>query len=175
MKIMIVSDNHGDRDILAKLVNEYTNKVDLMIHCGDSEMLVDDPIFEHMPSVLGNNDWGQPFLDKRIIEDGSERILLTHGHLYNVNFTMDKLATLARNHNATMIAFGHTHQLAATMKDNKLFINPGSISLPRGEFSYIGGTYAIVELQDAIIKVQFYNRALEPIDELKFTFERNMK
>ena len=35
MLYLIVSDSHGDRDILCKLVKNYTGKVDAMFHCGD--------------------------------------------------------------------------------------------------------------------------------------------
>ena len=42
MLYLIVSDSHGDRDILCKLVKNYTGKVDAMFHCGDSELKSDD-------------------------------------------------------------------------------------------------------------------------------------
>ena len=175
MKLLVVSDNHGDRDILVKLQQEYVDKMDLMIHCGDSELAVDDEIFDNMPSVLGNNDWGQPFPEKRLLEVASERVLVTHGHLYNVNFNLDELVMLARRRNASIIAYGHTHQLAVTMQNGRLYINPGSISLPRGEYSYLGGTYAIITTSKTQVDVQYYNRAMEPVEDLHFTFERNMK
>lgn len=38
MKYLIVSDNHGDRNILVEIVNRYVDRVDHMFHCGDSEL-----------------------------------------------------------------------------------------------------------------------------------------
>ena len=38
MKYLVVSDNHGDRQILVDLVNHFQEQVDLFIHCGDSEL-----------------------------------------------------------------------------------------------------------------------------------------
>ncbi len=37
MKIVVVSDNHGDREIIQKIVDHYEGKVDGIFHCGDSE------------------------------------------------------------------------------------------------------------------------------------------
>ena len=34
MKYLVVSDSHGDKAILQKLVTAYAGKVDLMLHCG---------------------------------------------------------------------------------------------------------------------------------------------
>ena len=36
MKYLIVSDNHGDRQILVDLLAGFSGKVDTFIHCGDS-------------------------------------------------------------------------------------------------------------------------------------------
>ena len=38
MKYLVVSDNHGDRNILVEIVNRYVGMVDQMFHCGDSEL-----------------------------------------------------------------------------------------------------------------------------------------
>ena len=43
MKYLIVSDNHGDRQILVDLLAEFSGKVDTFIHCGDSELQPSDP------------------------------------------------------------------------------------------------------------------------------------
>ena len=53
MLYLIVSDSHGDRDILCKLVKNYTGKVDAMFHCGDSELKSDDELFDKMIVVGG--------------------------------------------------------------------------------------------------------------------------
>ena len=38
-----------------------------------------------------------------------------------------------------------THQLGVEVINGKLLLNPGSISYPRGKYTAIGGTFAIVE------------------------------
>ena len=38
MKYLVISDNHGDRDVLVDVINRWRDGVDVMIHCGDSEL-----------------------------------------------------------------------------------------------------------------------------------------
>lgn len=172
MKILVVSDNHFDRDILVDLVDTYQGQVDLMLHCGDSEMDVHDPLFEQLPTVKGNNDFDRQFVNQRVVTQDQETILVTHGHLQNVNFTLENLLLLGKENQATMIFYGHTHQLAVEVVDHTLILNPGSISLPRGEYARIGGTFAIVESTPSAFKVQYYNRQKQAIPELNFKFSR---
>ena len=47
MKILVVSDNHGDRDCLVDLVNHYEGQVDALFHCGDSELEPTDELWQN--------------------------------------------------------------------------------------------------------------------------------
>lgn len=172
MKIIVVSDNHGDRQIIKEIIDKYQENVDLMVHCGDSEMMVDDPLFKQMPTVQGNMDYGQRFVTQRLFQLEGLNVLVTHGHLQNVNFTMNNLGLLAQAQHANLVTFGHTHRLGVTFQDHVLYVNPGSISLPRGEYAHLGGTYAQVEVSKQQFVVQYCNRSLKPVPELKFEFER---
>ena len=98
--------------------------------------------------------------------------MVTHGDHYSVSSTLTPLSLLAEAEAADVVGYGHTHQLAVTTADNHLLINPGSISQPRGEYAYIGGTFAIVEVTPAAWKVQYYNRDMQPIEELAFDWQR---
>ena len=57
MKYLVVSDNHGDRRILVDLFAYYKDQVDLMIHCGDSELSVNDELWQEAYVVTGNCDY----------------------------------------------------------------------------------------------------------------------
>lgn len=172
MKVLVVSDNHFDREILVKLAAQYKNQVDLLIHCGDSQLPASDSLFSEFITVQGNNDFDDQIPQTRLIDEQGERILVTHGHLQDVNYTMTKLKLLGQENHATIVLFGHTHKLGVKMDEHALFLNPGSISLPRGEFTAIGGTYAIIDITDKQLKIQFYNRQLAAIKELFFSFSR---
>ena len=42
MRILVVSDSHMYNDILEDITKKWKNKVDLLVHCGDSSLLPDD-------------------------------------------------------------------------------------------------------------------------------------
>ncbi|MCP9312627.1 metallophosphoesterase [Liquorilactobacillus satsumensis] len=173
IRFLVVSDSHGDREILEKLRAKYQGKVDGMFHCGDSELAPDDELFTDFQVVMGNCDYDPRFKELILTEYGSERVLLTHGHLYGVNNGMERLGFLAASKQATIVLFGHTHLLGAEYRKKCLFLNPGSISFPRGEYSSLGGTYAVLEVTPEAFKLQFYARTFKEIPELAFTFKRN--
>ena len=54
MRYLVVSDNHGDRDILVDLVDRYRSEVDIFFHCGDSELEASDPLWDTFQVVQGN-------------------------------------------------------------------------------------------------------------------------
>ena len=61
---------------------------------------------------------------------GKERCFLTHGHLYGVNFGLERLSEEARDRNCSMAFFGHTHKPCNKVVNGVHCINPGSISFP---------------------------------------------
>ncbi len=167
MKILVVSDNHGDRLIISKLVQKYGETVDGIFHCGDSEFEIDDPLVSKMHIVRGNMDFAA-FPEDDLTRLDHQTILLTHGHLHGVNNGLLNLALFAQTKAANIVLFGHTHQLGVTLNEGVLFVNPGSISQPRGQYASIGGTYAIIEAQNNQFVVQFYDRNLTAISDLHF-------
>lgn len=173
MKLVIVSDSHGDEQILQTLVDHYEGQVDALIHCGDSELSWADPLRQHFQIVQGNMDFDQEFSLMVTTTIASKKILVVHGHRYGVNFDLEQLDLLAQEQQADLVFYGHTHQLACEMNHNRLFLNPGSISQPRGRFVSLRGTYAVVEVEANQIKVQYYQRNLQPVPGLMFTFIKN--
>lgn len=57
IKILAVSDSHGNKDILNELALRYSNQVDHFVHCGDSELSSSDLIWGIMSTVMGNCDY----------------------------------------------------------------------------------------------------------------------
>lgn len=60
------------------------------------------------------------------------RVFASHGHRHCVNFSMDNLYAIAENLPADMIFYGHTHRGYQEETQGTLFLNPGSLCLPRG-------------------------------------------
>ncbi|MFC6201907.1 metallophosphoesterase family protein [Lactiplantibacillus nangangensis] len=170
MKCLVVSDSHGDRDILVKLLDAYQGKVDAFFHCGDSELQVDDAVFDKMYTVKGNMDFDDRLPEVVNATVKGVPVYMTHGHLVGVNFGLEHLMAAAQQQQAQLAFFGHTHQLGVERHNGLLLLNPGSISQPRGEFMRLGGTYAIVETNGQTVAVQYYNRQLQPVPALSFHF-----
>lgn len=172
MRYLVVSDNHGDQGILEKLLARYENDVTAVIHCGDSELDYDAPIVQQMTIVGGNMDFDGRFPATATLQFDNDRIFVAHGHRLSVNFGLGQLYQAALQNKANLIFYGHTHQLACTMEDGRLLLNPGSISQPRGEFAALHGTYALVQTSETAVIVDYYNRQLLRVPELHFEFQR---
>lgn len=170
---LVVSDNHGDRDILVSL--KQALQPDTIFHCGDSEMNADDPWFQDAYVVQGNMDFDSqlPLVQTPTV-DGC-RVLLTHGHYDEVHWDLTKLKLHADQENADLVFFGHTHELAAEEAGGHVFVNPGSISQPRGEYRQLGGTCAVITVTPAQWVVQYVTRDAQPVPDLHFTFPRDQK
>ncbi|KRN23056.1 metallophosphoesterase [Lacticaseibacillus camelliae] len=171
MKLVAVSDTHGDHQILEDILTQQP-EADAYLYAGDSEFAADDPIFNHYQAVRGNMDFDQGFPMTRTLDVAGLTIFLTHGHRFSVGFTLKLLIEAAAKAKAQVAIFGHTHQLGVEMHQGILVLNPGSISQPRGEFASLGGTYAVIEATDAQFTVTYYLRNGQPAPELTRRFGR---
>nr|WP_295972798.1 metallophosphoesterase [uncultured Bacillus sp.] len=167
MKVLIVSDSHGFTFELDKLVREHKNEVELFIHCGDSELIADHPALIKYVTVRGNCDNDERFPEDIVVTAGDRRILITHGHRYSVKSSLMKLSYKAREADVDIVCFGHSHQLGAEMIYGTLFINPGSIRLPRGRRER---TYVILDVLEDVCRLQVFDYDKGEISELEQIF-----
>nr|WP_305069045.1 metallophosphoesterase [Limosilactobacillus kribbianus] len=173
VKVLIISDNHREENILTQVGQRWIGQVDLMIHCGDSELAPTQPSMKQFDlAVAGNNDWGLDYPNDGLLTADGVRIFATHGHRYGVNSSLTRLMLKGEEERADIVCYGHTHQLAVTSEKGMLMINPGSISLPRGQFARLGGTFAVVDAQPTKFVVDYYDRQSQPVEQLHFEFKR---
>ena len=83
-------------------------------------------------AVRGNCDITLEYPLERVIEVMGKRIFITHGHMYNVKNEYNTIFYKAKEINADIVLFGHTHKSIISNYDNLSIMNPGSISLPYG-------------------------------------------
>jgi uncharacterized protein len=169
MKLLIVSDSHGSKAEVKELQEKYKDEVDALIHCGDSELAADDKVISEYYMVRGNCDMENNFPNQLVKEIKGKKIFITHGHLYNIKMSLMNLQYKAKENRADFVFFGHSHTLGAEMIDGILFLNPGSILLPRGRTER---TYALVESTDEKIQVRFLTHNHKVIESKEFTLER---
>jgi uncharacterized protein len=166
-KVLIVSDSHGLTQELTVLRARHVDEVDLMIHCGDSQLMPDDQAIAGYLTVMGNCDFGGGYPLETISEVAGRKFFITHGHRYSVKTTLLNLKYKAQEVNANIVCFGHSHLLGAEVIDGTLFLNPGSIRLPRERFEK---TYVILDLQDEEIKMSVYEASGRELSELAREF-----
>lgn len=168
--ILVMSDSHGDYPIVQAIKEEYIGKVDAIFHNGDSELPASDPVWDKVSVVRGNCDWDVDYPDNRVCEVNGATIVQTHGHLYGINFVWTKLDLWAQSEDADICLYGHLHRPAAWKNGKTVFINPGSVSQPRGEVNEC--LYALVTISDTKIAVAFYTRQHQLYPSLSKEFDR---
>ncbi|MFO8069965.1 MAG: YfcE family phosphodiesterase, partial [Alkalibacterium sp.] len=109
MKLVVVSDNHGNTYYMEEIYSIHQADTDEWIHCGDSELMEDHPLWHHYKTVLGNMDITDKYKVSRIERFGEFRYLLVHGHKHEVKRNYDQLAELAKSHDVKVVFYGHTH------------------------------------------------------------------
>ena len=140
MTIIVVSDTHGDFHSLSQALNAQP-QAELIIHCGDGneqyKYLKENVTDKQVVGVCGNCDWTSKLPGREIVEVCGKRIFVTHGHLYNAKFTTERMEYAAREENADILLFGHTHQATTDYHDGLYMMNPGSCCGYTASYGYI--------------------------------------
>ena len=127
VRIVLVSDNHGDRKGLQYLRETYAD-YDYFVHCGDSEMSIGE--LEGFICVRGNNDFplGNDAPDQTVLEAGGHRIYICHGHMDFLSyFHYEPLARRAQARGCDTVFFGHVHKYDDETVEGVRLLNPGSL------------------------------------------------
>ena len=158
MKILVVSDSHGNTELLRETIFRFHREIDLAIHLGDNLLDFND-VMREFPNiaalgVLGNCDYASMYSDARTegcftAED--VRIFYTHGHKYNVEYGVEFLAANAKLKNCAVALYGHTHVGVITEILGVTVINPGSLSRPRDNSN---GSFALLDIRGKDVKCE---------------------
>lgn len=169
MKALVISDNHGDTYYMEEIFSIYQGEVDVWIHCGDSELTEQSPLWQNFQTVKGNMDVTDSFPESNVIKYYDQKFLVAHGHLHKVKSSFDLLKKEAAKEGIQIVFYGHTHIPRVDHEDGIYFINPGSIAQPRGPINK--GTYAIVELEGNSGMVQYFDEDHNPVSQLNQKIE----
>lgn len=161
MNILLVSDSHGYDDELKNILENI--KCDINIHCGDSCFDENSNFLKSFSIIVdGNHDHGFfPVYDT--LQTPLGKILITHGHKFDVYAGYDCLVNYMNKNNINICFHGHTHVPHYEIYQNKIFINPGSIMFNRGETQC--GSFAVIKISNTL-HVDFYDsRTLKKIPQ----------
>ena len=143
MKLLILSDSHSDVVSLKKILKREKN-VDAVIHLGDggtdmwdmNEYTQDLPCYQ----CQGNCDSSFYNFSAEInLTLCSKKIMACHGHRYNVKSGINTIYFAAKEKEADICLYGHTH-----MPNNEYYagvhlFNPGAVK---------DGRYGIIEIDE---------------------------
>ena len=149
MKILVMSDSHGNRDNMLDAVA--LESPELILHLGDHDRDCSCIEFEYpeipLRSVRGNCDRSSAGLDMDEFAVSGKRFFMTHGHYYSVKTGKAKIVNAAVNWGVDILLFGHTHIPHYSVVDNIAVINPGSI----GSSSK---SYAVLEIKNGAVSCE---------------------
>ena len=165
MRIVVMSDTHGETNSIDQ-VRHAVGPVDAVFHCGDSELDTQHESLQDAFVVGGNCDWDSSFSDEVFTEISGVKVLMAHGHLWQVKSTLMLLSYRAQEVGADVVLFGHSHLLGVEVIDGMLFVNPGSLELPRGRKEK---SYVIIEKSPFEWVVTFFSNAHKVLEQKKFS------
>ena len=129
-RVGVFSDSHGDHEAIDELL-EKMGYLDAVCFLGDvardayhiEDRLSERPNYPRLYAVRGNNDFACPMPLEQLIELGGMRIYMTHGHILS---SLMALVYKAKEKEAKIALFGHTHQALCEYEDGVMLFNPGS-------------------------------------------------
>lgn len=161
MRVIVLSDVHGKRETVLQILRREMagpaqTRPDYLLFLGDGLREVNEVAYHGefaalaVLSVRGNCDWfgADDTPDLREIPLGNIRVMMMHGHRFEVKAGTDRAAAFAASRGADLLLFGHTHLAYArrieagetvggvTLAKPLTLFNPGSVGY--------GGEYGVI-------------------------------
>ena len=146
MKIVIVSDSHGEINLLRKIVNQHFD-ADVFLHLGDSQL--PEEYLHPFVSVKGNGDYFTTYPRYRILKTPYGNFYCEHGHLRSV-----VSPSYVKMNQCIGYLYGHSHCRNNQIIDEIHFINPGSLTRPRDN---LPGSYIVMIATEDKLEVNYYD------------------
>ena len=158
-RVLVLSDSHGNVNNMILAVRR--EMPGMIIHLGDcwadAEQLQKKCLGIPLEQVPGNCDCRQEFLERILLIEG-KKILICHGHTYNVKAGYMNLQYGAQEKEVDAALFGHTHRVFYDTYNGITYINPGSIgSPPYG----VPPSYAVLEIDGSTDTIDYEIKYIE--------------
>ncbi len=138
-RVIALADSHGLSSGLQQAIDLALKrgKVDVVAFLGDGlrDFQALEPALTRRDiqcmTVRGNNDFSFHVPSELVFRVDGVVFYACHGHQWQVKYGLERLMYAAREREAQVALFGHTHQSALEAEYGIYFINPGAVSLPR--------------------------------------------
>ncbi len=130
MRILVLSDSHGDRYNVLRVLSLHP-EADYIFFLGDGENDIKPYVQKHPEKnfvlVKGNCDFGSDLNECEVVSVSGKKIYLTHGHRELVKYGTEMLDYSAREKDAQIALYGHTHIQKVEYCNGLYIFNPGSL------------------------------------------------
>ena len=158
-RILVFSDSHGYLEHIRKVLQ--TEAPDLVIFLGDglNDLYQIKREFPELPMeyVKGNCDLAQEKEEKLLLIEG-KRVLICHGHTYHVKSGYLNIEYGAKDKQADVVLFGHTHQAFYNHHNGLVMLNPGSIGF--SVLNPVSYGWLIIDGEDIRTEVRFLEKGI---------------
>ena len=128
----ILSDNHSD---WPPHIAESLAGVDAIIHAGDIgpyKLVLDMEAIAPTTAVLGNTDGDMPINESAVVTLDGKKFFVQH--IVDPLRLQATLRERLKRIEPDVVVFGHTHMPFCETLGGILFLNPGSVTQPRGDY-----------------------------------------
>ena len=128
----ILSDNHSD---WPPHIAESLAGVDAIIHAGDIgpyKLVLDMEAIAPTTVVLGNTDGDMPINESAVVTLDGKKFFVQH--IVDPHRLQASLRERFKRIEPDVVVFGHTHTPFCETLGGVLFLNPGSVTQPRGDY-----------------------------------------
>jgi len=128
----ILSDNHSD---WPPHIAESLAGVDAIIHAGDIgpyKLVLDMEAIAPTTAVLGNTDGDMPINESAVVTLDGKKFFVQH--IVDPHRLQATLRERLKRIEPDVVVFGHTHMPFCETLGGVLFLNPGSVTQPRGDY-----------------------------------------
>jgi len=151
-RVIVVSDSHGDVTGLRNAFEQARRhgRIDVAVFLGDgmSDFETVKPLLcmqgTVCHAVTGNNDWSSYEPGEVLFQVNGVRFYACHGHQRYVKYSLERLWYAAREREAQVALYGHTHREKIDLEYNMTMINPGAVCERRAKRS----AYAEIIVED---------------------------
>lgn len=141
MKILAISDVHGCFERLYRIIKMENPEIILFSGDGYEDVVDMQYAFPEIKFVCarGNCDYNSSFNDEEIIEILDKKFFITHGHIYGVKRNYFQIEMRAKELDANVVVFGHTHSPYLKNKEETIYFNPGAV---------LCGSYGVITINE---------------------------
>ncbi len=154
MKLVVFSDTHGSIETMCSVIEK--EQPDAVIHLGDHlrDVNVLRRLFPtlHVDAVPGNCDGFTGMPDTIVKTYDGVKLFMTHGHCYAVKSSLMRACYAAREAEADVLLYGHTHIPFCQQQGELWVMNPGACQDRRA------AEYGVIEIENGKVHCRCENR-----------------